>query len=194
VLASLSASSNVRSALPHPSCLPSAYKFVSCLHVAGVFGLPRTCRIRPCVVGFHAQLCTGKLLLQSLRPCAYAGTQLAQSFSYELVSARRSQLFEGPRGVEALVPLVGCSRGLPGDSLGQSLVVRSVLAAGFPCATSFPSLGALAFLPASPTCQLSALSTALPTTCVRSLGLELKLLAVLLLSSGELYDAVSYLL
>jgi hypothetical protein len=89
------------------------------------------------------------------------------------------------------VPLVGCSRGLLGDSLGPSLVVRSVLAADFPCATSFPSLGVLAFSPASPTCQLSALSTALPTTCVQSLGLGLKLLAMPLLFFSELYNTVS---
>jgi hypothetical protein len=89
------------------------------------------------------------------------------------------------------VPLVRCSQGLLGDSLGPSLVVRSVLAAGFPCATSFPSLSALAFSPTSPTCQSFALSTALPTTCVQSLGLRLKLLTVPLLSFSELYNAVS---
>jgi hypothetical protein len=69
------------------------------------------------------------------------------------------------------VPLVKGSQGLLGDSLGLSLVVRSVLAVDFPCATSFPSLGALAFSPASLTCQSSALSTTLPKTCVQSLEL-----------------------
>jgi hypothetical protein len=68
------------------------------------------------------------------------------------VLAKRSQPFEDPRGVEAPVPLVGCSWELPGDSLDPSLVVRSVLAFGSLCATSFPSPGVLVSLPASPTC------------------------------------------
>jgi hypothetical protein len=86
VLVSLNTSSTVRIALPHPLCLPFVYTSVSYLFAIVVFGLPRTYRIRPYVVGFHARLHTGKLLLGSLGPCACARTQLTQSFSYENLS------------------------------------------------------------------------------------------------------------